>query len=132
LNLPWGNLIYALEIANDDGPRTVPEANKKYNGFLRYSEGSPDNQWLVSASAYEASWDATNQVKSRAISEGLTNDFWSRTPPTAETGGAKAFGQPGPRKAGDGEGETDVSAYVTVSHMHLWNDLTYFLYNPVR
>jgi hypothetical protein len=120
-----GNIIYALEFSAYDGPWTTPEANKKYNGFLRYSRGPADDRWVISASALEASWNATNQVPQGAIADGLINEFGAIDP---SDGGDRRRDAVWTSWAGKTDGrEADLLGYVIVSHMQLWNDFTYDL-----
>ena len=123
-----GNLIYALEIGNYDGPWAVPEDNRKYNGLLRFSAGPSDGKFTLSASAYEASWTATNQVPASAIADGEINQFGSLNP--TDGGERRRDFVWGGWTGKTGGTETDLLAYVGVSHMILWNDFTYYLYNP--
>jgi hypothetical protein len=125
LSVLGGNLIYALEISNYDGPWTVPEANKKYNGFLRYSRGPADSKWVLSASVLEASWNATNQVPESAIADGMINEFGALDPTDGGNRRRDAVWTSWTGKGNDTE--TDLLGYVIVSHMQLWNDFTYDL-----
>ena len=62
-----GTLTAAGEIVRYDGPWQVPDAMRKYNGFLRYSEGTADNGFAVTALAYTNSWHSTDQIPQRAV-----------------------------------------------------------------
>jgi len=125
LSLLGGDLIYALEIVDYDGPWGVPEAFKKYNGFLRYSSGPVDDHWTLSYSAYEASWNATNQMPSDAIGAGLINAFGNLSP--TDGGNRDQDLLWATWKGTTVSGEADVLAYVETSHLDLWNNFTFYL-----
>src|SRR4051812_42824239 len=57
-----GNLLYALEVLHKDGPFTRPDNYRKVNAVLRLSEGPANNGYTVSAMAYRAGWNATDQL----------------------------------------------------------------------
>ncbi|HTB22741.1 MAG TPA: TonB-dependent receptor plug domain-containing protein [bacterium] len=120
-----GNLIFALEIDNYDGPWDTPEQFKKYNGFLRYSRGTAGNQWVLSYSAYEASWYATNQMPQDAIDQGLINSFGNLSPTDGGDRSRDFLWATWTGKTGGTE--TDLLGYVGVSHLHLWNDFEFNL-----
>lgn len=71
-----GSLLYALELYHNDGPFTHPDDYKKINGVLRYSEGNSANGFNVTAMAYNAKWNATDQIPRRALDSGfISNRF---------------------------------------------------------
>jgi len=41
----------------------VPDKLRKFNGFLRYSEGTPENGLAITALAYTNSWHSTDQIR---------------------------------------------------------------------
>jgi len=125
LSLFGGNLIFALEINAYDGPWDTPEQFKKYNGFVRYSQGPSFNQWTLSYSAYEASWNATNQMPQDAIDQGLINAFGNLSP--TDGGNRSRDFLWGTWTGKTGDTETDVLGYVGISHLHLWNNFTFNL-----
>ncbi len=64
-----GSLLYTLEAFHNDGPFTRGDNYRKLNGVLRYSEGSAVNGWNLSAMAYKASWNASDQIPRRAVAD---------------------------------------------------------------
>ena len=62
-----GTLTAAGEMLFNDGPWQVSDNVKKFNGFLRYSEGTADNGLAVTALAYTNSWHSTDQIPARAV-----------------------------------------------------------------
>jgi hypothetical protein len=125
LSLLGGNLIYAMEIVDYDGPWDTPEGFKKYNGFLRYSRGTADERWTISYASYEASWNATNQVPNDAVSQGVINAFGSMSP--SDGGNRSREFLWGSWTAQWGSLKTDALVYAGVSHLDLWNDFNFYL-----
>ncbi len=122
----WGgDEVYALEVASYDGPWRVHEDYKKYNGYVSYSRGPADDHLSVCFSAYQASWNATNQTPQDAVAQGALNEYGSLSP---SDGGDRVrdflWGNWTGRTA---HGETDVLAYLGYSHLDLWNDFTFYL-----
>ena len=75
-----GTLLYGLEVHRNNGPWGVPERVRKYSGVLRYSQGTADNGYSVTAMAYKNSWNATDQVPLRAVASGQIGRFGSLAP----------------------------------------------------
>ena len=57
-----GNLLYGLELSHYDGPWDNPDNYKKYNGILRYTEGSSSKGFNITAMAYSGKWNSTDQI----------------------------------------------------------------------
>ena len=70
-----GRIVYGLEYQYSNGPWDNPEKFHKLNGVLRYAEGSLSNGFNVTAMAYSANWNATDQVPQRAVQSGLIDRF---------------------------------------------------------
>ncbi|MGZ3241752.1 MAG: TonB-dependent receptor plug domain-containing protein, partial [Burkholderiaceae bacterium] len=70
-----GNLLYALELFHNDGPFVHPDDYQKINGVLRYSEGSAARGFNVTAMAYKAKWNSTDQIPQRAVDSGALSRF---------------------------------------------------------
>ena len=75
-----GNLLYGLELAHNDGPWDNPEKFRKASGVLRYSVGPEDNRYSVTAMAYSAKWNSTDQIPQRAVDSGLIGQFGAIDP----------------------------------------------------
>ncbi len=63
-------LISALERMNNNGPWRTPEGLRKTNALLSLAQGTASNGWSSFFSAYQAHWNATDQVPSRLLAEG--------------------------------------------------------------
>ncbi|MDR2189486.1 MAG: TonB-dependent receptor, partial [Azonexus sp.] len=85
--LGGGHLLYALELFHHDGPWQVDEHYRKFNGLLRYSQGSRFDGWSVTGMAYRGRWTSTDQIPQRAVDSGRLDRFGSLDPTT----GGEAF-----------------------------------------
>jgi hypothetical protein len=72
-----GRLLAALEVAQSDGPWLRPDRYKKANGLFRFSGGSAMNSVSLTAIAYRASWNSTDQIPARALESGAVDRFGS-------------------------------------------------------
>ena len=80
-----GALTAAGEVVFHDGPWQASDALRKFNAFLRYSEGTRDNGLAITALAYTNSWHSTDQIPVRAVSDGASAGSARSTRPTAAT-----------------------------------------------
>ena len=125
-----GRLLYALELYHNDGPFTNPDDYRKINGVLRYSEGSQANGFNVTAMAYRARWNATDQIAQRAVDSGLISRFDALDP--TDGGDSHRYSLSGAwRRTTDG-GTTNINAYMVRQQLNLFSNFTYFLDNPVN
>lgn len=79
---PAGSFLVAGEIVRFDGPWDHPDDLKRFNAVMRYSNGSYDNGFAVTAMAYAGRWYATSQIPLRAVDGGLLDRFGTLDPPT--------------------------------------------------
>jgi len=125
-----GSLLYALETQHNDGPFTHPDRYHKLNGVLRYSEGYANNGFNVTAMAYDASWNATDQIPLRAVQDGSLGRFDTIDP--TDDGKAQRFSLSGGwRRTGD-DMSSKVSAYVIANRLSLFSNFTYVLDDPIH
>lgn len=120
-----GNLLYALEWTGNDGPWALPENLARLNGLLRLSRGSRDNGWSLAAMAYNARWNATDQVPQRAIDAGLIGRFGNLNP--TDGGRTRRSSLSGEWSERDARGWTRVNAYAIDYSLDLWSDFTFCL-----
>ena len=92
-----GNLVYALELFHNDGPWTNPDDYRKVNAVLRYSEGSAQNGFNLTAMAYQGKWNSTDQIAQRALDNGLIGRFDALDP--TDGGEAHRYSLSGDRKS---------------------------------
>ncbi|GJE29433.1 Vitamin B12 transporter BtuB [Methylobacterium organophilum] len=125
-----GHLLAAGEAQVYDGPWDAPDRLAKFNGVLRYSQGTALDGFSVTGMAYWAKWNATNQIPERAVAEGILGRYGTLNP--TDGGDTGRFSLSGRWSATDDTGVTRASAYVIRYRMNLFNDFTYFLNDPVN
>ena len=75
-----GALLYGLEYQQNDGPWRTPNRFAKYNGVLRYAQGSASEGFNVTAMGYTAEWNASDQIPRRAVDAGMLDRFGAIDP----------------------------------------------------
>ena len=125
-----GTVLVAGEIVNFDGPWERPDDVRRLNGVMRYSNGSYDNGFAVTAMAYSGHWFSTDQVPLRAVESGLIGRFGNIDP--TDGGFAHRYSLSGRWHETTAEAATRISAYVVKSDLSLFNNFTYFLNDPVN
>jgi hypothetical protein len=128
--LGGGNMVYGLEYVQNDGPWEQPNKFAKLNGVLRYAQGTRANGFNLTAMGYEAHWNATDQIASRAVAAGLINRFGSLD--STDGGNSSRYSASAEWRQSDGEANRSASAYVVRSRLELFSNFTYFLANPVN
>ncbi|PKB21945.1 TonB-dependent receptor [Janthinobacterium sp. 64] len=123
-----GSLLYALEAQHNDGPFTQPDRYRKLNGVLRYSEGYANNGFNVTAMAYDASWNATDQIPLRAVQDGTLGRFDAID--ASDGGKAQRYSLSGAWRQTTDDMSSRVSAYVIANRLALFSNFTYALDDP--
>ncbi|MDO8066702.1 MULTISPECIES: TonB-dependent receptor [unclassified Janthinobacterium] len=123
-----GSLLYALEAQRNDGPFTQPDRYRKLNGVLRYSEGYANNGFNVTAMAYDASWNATDQIPLRAVKEGTQGRFDAID--ASDGGKAQRYSLSGAWRQTTDDVSSRVSAYVIANRLALFSNFTYAMDDP--
>ncbi|RYG37892.1 MAG: TonB-dependent receptor [Burkholderiales bacterium] len=119
-----GNAGYvALDLTSDDGPWVKPEDLKKANIFARFASGP----WSISGGAYQADWNATDQIPLRAVEAGSLDRLADIDP---DVGGRSSREWVNGGYADD----AGLSAHAYAMHykLRLVSDFTYFLDDPVN
>jgi TonB dependent receptor/TonB-dependent Receptor Plug Domain len=125
-----GKLLYALELFHDDGPWDRPDDYRRVNGVLRYSQGSRDNRWDVTAMGYYGVWNGTDQIPERAVTAGTIDRFGTLDPTTG--GRTWRFSLAGNYEGTMGPGLFQANAYAVRYDLDLFSNFTYFLDDPVN
>jgi hypothetical protein len=125
-----GNLVYAFEYQHTNGPWEKPANFNKYNGVLRYAQGTPANGFNVTAMAYSASWNSTDQIAQRAVDQGLVG-FYGTLDPT-DGGKSSRYSLSGEWRQSEGNVSRAATLYAIKSKLDLYSNFTYFLDNPVN
>ncbi|MEA2946361.1 MAG: hypothetical protein QOI40_1691 [Alphaproteobacteria bacterium] len=125
-----GNLLVAGEVQTYNGPWDVPDNVRKFNGVVRYSQGTADDGFSITGMGYVNRWTATDQVATRAVSSGLIDRFGSLDP--TDGGDTSRFSLSSRMSHTSETGVTRLDAYAIRSTLTLFNDFTYFLNDPVN
>ncbi|HEX8602221.1 MAG TPA: TonB-dependent receptor [Pseudoduganella sp.] len=123
-----GNLLYALELAHNDGPWSTPEAFHKTSALLRYSAGTAADRFSVTAMGYKSAWHATSQVPLRAVQDGRLGEFDAADPSDGGRTARYSLSAEWRRRGADTLWQA--SAYAVRSDLALFNNFTYFLDDP--
>ncbi len=120
-----GRWLYGVELYRNDGPWQVAEDFRKLNGLLRYSAGTRDHGYSLSAMAYDGRWTSTDQVPQRALDRGQIGPYGSLD---ASTGGrTQRYSLSGEWAQREGERRRRASAWLLHSELDLWSNFTYCL-----
>jgi outer membrane receptor protein involved in Fe transport len=129
--LASGNLLAAVEVQHYDGPFVRPDDARKENFVLRYSGGNEQNGYSATAMYYHQIWNNTTDIPVRAITAGLVPDRFGTLDPT--DGGHSQRGSLALEyHAQAGVGVLTSSGFLEYSQLHIFNDFTHFLFNPVQ
>ncbi|MCH6255685.1 TonB-dependent receptor [Puniceicoccaceae bacterium K14] len=124
------NLLYALERETNDGPWELAEKLDKVNGLFKYSKQLDDQEFSITAMAYNSEWNSTDQVPERAIESGLISDLGFLDPTVG--GNSSRYSLSGEWRKGQNGERTSVSAYAIYYDLNLWSNFTYFLDDPIN
>ncbi|GAA0526808.1 TonB-dependent receptor [Rhizomicrobium palustre] len=125
-DIAGGTLLYAGEIAHDDGPWTRGDDARKFNGVLRFTDG----RFTLSAEAYHNRWNSTDQVPDRAIASGLISRWGNIDSSDGGMTGRYALRfiwQENPSQEG-----LHILAFAERRELTLFSNFTYFLNDPVH
>jgi outer membrane receptor protein involved in Fe transport len=125
-----GQFLYGFEAYHDNGPWTVPQNFRKYNGVLRYTLPLGDGQVGVTAMGYNGRWIATNQIPARAVSEGLVDRFGSLDP--TDGGNSHRYSMSLDYEGNVGGGRLKTTAYGFAYYLNLYSNFTFYLNDPVN
>jgi hypothetical protein len=126
-----GTLLYALEYDHDDGPWDLPENSNRYNGYLRYHWANGQDELSLTGSVYWApGWRATDQVPSRAVTQGLIGRFGAIDPTDGGRTGRDALSFEWVRR--QDATTTRLLLYGFYDQLNLWSDFDYALTDPVN
>ncbi|MEO8384440.1 MAG: TonB-dependent receptor [Betaproteobacteria bacterium] len=124
-----GNMLYAIELFHNNGPFVHPDNFRKLNGVLRYSEGTESNGFNVSAMAYSAKWNSTDQIPSRALGTSILSNRFDTIDPT-DGGRAGRFSLSAGWQRSTEESATRINAYLVQNKLDLFSNFTYFADDP--
>jgi len=120
-----------FEATHDDGPWLLPENLRRYSAFARHTwSASREREFSLTALAYRARWNSTDQIPLRAIARG-TLDRFGHVDPTAggETDRASLSFDWTARTT---DSATHLNLYALTYRLNLFSNFTYFLDDPVN
>ena len=126
-----GNLLGFVETQHYDGPFVTPDDARKENLVLRYSQGDARNGYSVTGMYYHQLWANTTDIPLRAIAEGLVSDRFGTLAPT-DGGRAQRASLSINYHAAIGDGQFSASGFFIYNQLHLYNNFTHFLFDPVH
>jgi outer membrane receptor protein involved in Fe transport len=125
-----GNLLGFVETQHYDGPFVTPDDARKENLVLRYSQGDERNGYSVTGMYYHQTWTNTTDIPLRAIAEDLVSDRFGSLDPT-DGGHAQRASLSVNYRAALGDGEFSATGFFIYNQLHLYNNFTHFLFDPV-
>jgi TonB-dependent receptor-like protein len=122
----------AASVHGTNGPFDHPQDYGRTNVFAKFTAPvGGAAQFVASASAFGAHWDASGQVPERAVTERLIDRFGSIDP--SEGGGTQRFDlNAGLRSTSGGDDQWEVRAYAVRYTFGLFSDFTFFLVDTLR
>lgn len=123
-----GTLLYGLELTHDNSVFEQPENVRKQSGMLRYSQGGADNNFSVTALAYNNTWTANDQIAQRAVDQGIITPFGALDP--SDGGKTSRYSLSVDWKRRHENSLTQFNAYAVQSKLNLFSNFTYFLEHP--
>jgi hypothetical protein len=126
-----GHLLAAAEVQHYDGPFATPDDARKANLVLRYGEGDEHDGYTVTAMYYHQIWTNTTDIPLRAISTGLVADRFATLDPN-DGGHAQRASLSINYRTPLGGGQFCASGFFIDNQLHIFNDFTHFLSDPVH
>jgi len=114
-----------------DGPFVTPDDARKVNEVLRYSEGDEHNGYSITGMYYHQLWTNTTDIPIRSIEEGLVPNRFGTLNPT-DGGRAQRASLSAQYHESLGNGQLSASSFFIYNQLHLFNDFTHYLFDPVH
>jgi len=126
-----GDLLFAAQAHRYDGPWVdVPEDLERRNALVTWSaRPDEDREWHVTLMAYDAEWNAADQIPRRAVDAGLLSPLGSIDPTLG--GETSRHSLSGGWHGSVGRGRARVNAYLIDYELDLFSNFTYWLDDPV-
>jgi len=124
-----GNVLYALEIAHDNGSYVKPDEYHRLNGVLRYSKTQGADDLAITGMAYDGSFNSTDQIPQRAVDQGLIGRFGYEDP--TDGGNTYRYALSAQFTHTNPNGATKFNAYAVNSLLDLFSNFTYYQFDAV-
>ncbi len=118
-----GNLLYALEIAHDNGSYVKADQYHRYNGVLRYSLAKGNDTLALTGIAYNGAFNSTDQIPQRLVDSGQLDRFGYIDP--SDGGNTYRYALSSQFTHTDPNGTTKINAYGVNSFLALFSNFTY-------
>jgi outer membrane receptor protein involved in Fe transport len=124
-----GNLLAGAELQHYDGPFVTPDDARKENVVLRFSHGDERDGYSATLMGYHQLWTNTTDIPERAVSEGIVTNRFGSLDPT--DGGHSERASLSLDYHALGVGRFAASGFFEYSDLHIFNDFTHELFDPV-
>ena len=128
VSIPPGNLLYGVEAYHENGPWANPDDYTRYNGVLKFSQGTAALGSSVMLMAYHGKWNSTDQVAQSAVQSGLIPFYGTQNP--SDGGYSQRYSLQGEWHRREADSATSVTAYAFHYDLNLFSDFTYYLESP--
>ncbi len=121
--LAGGDLLLALDYSTNDGPWTLDQDFGRVNALGRFTRALENGGFGITVQAYDADWQATDQVPQRAVAQGLIDRFDTIDP--TDGGSSHRYSLAFAGRGAAGAGAWDALAYAVDYRMDLYSNFTY-------
>ncbi len=126
-----GELLEAAELQHYDGPFITPDDARKENATLRYSQNGDNGDFSLTSTIYHQVWTNTTDIPVRAITERIVPNRFGTLDPS-DGGHALRASLSAQYKVDIGDGQLSADTFYIHNELHLINDFTHFLADPVH
>lgn len=118
-----GNALFGGEAYSDDGPWTHPDAYRKLNALLTYSQGGDEGGFSSTARGYHGRWRSSDQIPVEAQSR---VGFFGSLDPT-DGGHSQRYSLQAEGHRRGASSEAKIAVYGFYYDLDLFSDFTYYL-----
>ena len=127
-NGDFSALTYAFEYNYYDGPWQREGNSERTNGFLKYFQQSGQDSFSVTAMAYDADWDSTDQIPKRLIDSGGIDRLGNFD--NTVRGDSSRYSLMADWDREETNGKTHADFYAGIYDLTLFSNFTYLLNDP--
>lgn len=129
LELAGGDLLLAVDYTANDGPWKLDEDLSRINALARFSRPTASGRFSLTFQAYDADWDATDQIPQRAVDAGLIGRFGFVDP--TDGGDSHRYSLSARADGALGAGRWQAQLWAVDYQMKLYSNFTYAMEDPV-
>lgn len=108
-----------------DGPWRLPEDLRKVSGLARYSWRAGSSRFSILGLAYRNSWNSSDQIPLRAVTDGLIGRFGTIDPTAG--GATERYSLSGSWRHAGASSSQEVQVYGIHSNLSLFSNFGFFL-----